>query len=888
MRKIYLFAAVLFGLGSAMPIMTGCQRDYEGQIEIIRNQIKNGNINIESLKDKVKLIEEQIKELEDALVSEDEAIKEEINRVISELQTTKSELNDEISRLEGLIKNNGDDIIRLENAINEASEKFNTKLLEISADIDKINSSINILDGRVGKLEDQVSSLVEKQAAVEETINKLKEEIANLQDTTRLEQLEEALKKLEELNGKLTQDIESARQLVEAVKTATEENATNLDILRSKTAQDIAQIKSDIDSEIFYLSNQMAGLSTSVTALSNSVEMLNRKYDNLGLQLNEMQSAYNLQIQKIWEKINNLGAGEDVEELQQAMAEMQVNFRKLMSDVELELGKMLDTQNLFGEDLQDIEDTLNYHNNRLNSLEEKFNNLDLRVSQLEMEIKNIQDAYSKTIEEINKRIEALENSSGGGNDYSETIELMKNDLETLKNQLKEQINEINSLKGEQDSQAKKLAELDSFARTTIATLEANYKTISGNVDELYNFIAILDTELKESQTLIADLTSEVNTNTGKIAELEGKINEIINGSSNYITREEMEQKLKEVNTTLESKITEVLTKLDQYTTKDEVEALIDQKHEEMQNAINSLTDRISTLEKNLDDLTTQVEQLMSRIQSFELIPDYNDGTIMVERTGNESFKMSVEIEVTPNDLVESLASMQGIFSLRFRDVATVRGVIMNVMNDNVTITGFDKTKGILNLEAETTIKGINYHDQPLKYQVAVELNDGNNHRISEYRGLRQHIDVIDQNVNYIFKDGENTIETNETSDFGSFKEENINLLKILTDQGNVCQIDGENKLFQNVTASSGNGNGIVADKIAYELISIHNKDKSDVTVTLSEYIEVTYEGIIRMAYGLGPNTPTIENYYVTVGMQGIKDEKYCGKKAYVCFKLQKK
>ena len=61
-----LFAAMLLLTGSGCILMTGCQKDYDGQIEILRNQIENGDVNVDNLLKKIELIEKQIVTLQEA------------------------------------------------------------------------------------------------------------------------------------------------------------------------------------------------------------------------------------------------------------------------------------------------------------------------------------------------------------------------------------------------------------------------------------------------------------------------------------------------------------------------------------------------------------------------------------------------------------------------------------------------------------------------------------------------------------------------------------------------------------------------------------------------------------------------------------------------------
>lgn len=83
-----LFAAMLLLTGSGCILMTGCQKDYDGQIEILRNQIENGDVNVDNLLEKIELIEKQIVTLQEA-AKEHAEFKESISKLIKDLETTK-------------------------------------------------------------------------------------------------------------------------------------------------------------------------------------------------------------------------------------------------------------------------------------------------------------------------------------------------------------------------------------------------------------------------------------------------------------------------------------------------------------------------------------------------------------------------------------------------------------------------------------------------------------------------------------------------------------------------------------------------------------------------------------------------------------------------------
>lgn len=49
--KMFLFIVMLLLTGSSCFLMTSCQKDYDGQLEIIRNQLKAGENSYTELKE---------------------------------------------------------------------------------------------------------------------------------------------------------------------------------------------------------------------------------------------------------------------------------------------------------------------------------------------------------------------------------------------------------------------------------------------------------------------------------------------------------------------------------------------------------------------------------------------------------------------------------------------------------------------------------------------------------------------------------------------------------------------------------------------------------------------------------------------------------------------
>lgn len=119
-----LFAAMLLLTGSGCILMTGCQKDYDGQIEILRNQIENGDVNVDNLLEKIELIEKQIVTLQEA-AKEHAEFKESISKLIKDLETTKNELEGKIAELQKAMEENDQNI---KNMIEQTVQEFDKKI----------------------------------------------------------------------------------------------------------------------------------------------------------------------------------------------------------------------------------------------------------------------------------------------------------------------------------------------------------------------------------------------------------------------------------------------------------------------------------------------------------------------------------------------------------------------------------------------------------------------------------------------------------------------------------------------------------------------------------------------------------------------------------------
>lgn len=808
-------------------------------------------------------------------------------------------MNNRIAELQAVIDGNTEEIQQLKEKIQIANQEFNTRLLEVSNQINAIDTSLNVLDGRVAKLETQVEALQEKQKAVELAIEGLKTEMAGLGSdmADQKQKMEEALAQLQEVDNKLTTDIGQLKALVDEVKEATATNAANLESLRQNTIEKITAVKTEVDARIQDVENEMAGLSSTMQSLGNKVNQLNSKYDNLGEQLNNLVEKYDLQIYKIWEAINALTPGSDTElnELKELVTTLQKNLDDLKTAMNQQLEKLLNTQKLFGNDLQQTKELVENHTQKLNELSTRLDQLGLKVSTLEGLIQDMQTAYQLTLTDIEKRLSALE-QQGGGSDPAELAQL-KQDLLALQQKVDKQTQDILNLKGDQQKQAEALTQLNNYVQSSILALQTNYNNLSKEVNGLNSFVETLNDNLKKVNQKLGELTSKVNLQASQIMDLYSQIKDLQEGQSNYVTREEIEKLLDNFydKAAIDRQLETVFQKINDCPTLDDMNQAIEEAAQQLQEQLDKMQQQIAQLTSQYDALKQQVETLMNRIQSFELLADYNDGTVKVKETTPGHYTMELKVEITPEDAAGKLTNLKGIVGLRCREVIPVRSSnsLPAMTVEEVTQSAYGELTVKVGFTLEEALEG----GQALPYQVAVVLNDGNNYKLTEYRPLRlESHEAMDTNTDYTFMAGTEILQTKEDIGVGNFAESEIYklpVLKAILNQSgaSICQIEGIQSLFNAaVTASSTvEGSSRKDLPVVYSLAAIYDT-QGVARGELWNYIEVSTAGQVSMKSNLTPGvTPTsLEGFKMVVGLQAKQNGQNYGKRAYVCFRLQMK
>lgn len=885
-----LFAAMLLLTGSGCILMTGCQKDYDGQIEILRNQIENGDVNVNNLLEKVKLIEKQIETLQE-VAKEHAEFKESISKLIKDLEATKNELEGKIAELQKAMEENDQNI---KNMIEQAVQEFDKKLLELSKEIDaEISAKYNELDGRIRKLEEQYESLQEKQNATEKAISDLKEEIANLKESQLEEKqkLENALKQLEELNQKLTDNLERIDGKLEELDNAAKENAQNLEQLREDTKNDILNLKNEVDGKINEIDTQLEGISDAVSELQNTVQKLNTRYDELDKRINKLIDDYDAQIEKIWEAINN-GGGTTDPELSKLVEQLQNDLNDLQAKVAELNAKYLSIESLYGkldERMGNVEGIVKDHTARISALEKQLDALGVRVTDLEKQIKQMEQIYNDAIADIENRLNSLENGSVPPANLSQ-IKQMLNELKAYVNK---NTNDILQLKGDQEKQAALLSALESKMNAGFLALNNNYNALSGRVDEIYKRLEDALAELSD----LGQLKADVLKNQKDILDLQTKYDELNGKMDKFVTITEVENMLADYynKEQIDNMFAAVYARLDNLPNKDEMDKLIEEATKEIKDQLALMQGEINELKNKCTELEAKVDRLFNRIQSMVIIPQYSSNE-EVELRSRESntYELNVNVKINPADVLNEVTALEGYFHIDSREAIPTRGAgdagpAFTV--EKVAVK--DAAEGIFTVTATCELTTVN--PMTLPFAVAVEFKNSNNNRSTDYKGVRYVPADSEDQTTYTFTSGTGeTVYTKADLGLSNFTEADIyqhDVLEKTMNQGStVTQITVDKPVFEKIVGSSEENPNYKNLPVSYSMGNIYDKDGT-ARPELINYIQVdAHNGTISMKASLTPGVTTddLTGYRVVIGLQARENGINYGKPAYMCVELVQK
>ena len=353
----FIFIVMLFLLGTTSVLMGGCQKDYDGQLEIIRNQIKDGEISLDNLNSKVILIDEQIaalqKALEDAETTEEH--KKDIQAVLKKLDDVKTELEGKIAGLEKKIADNNEELIGIKDSIESLEQQFNENLLAISIEIQGIDVRLDALDGRVNALEGQVKALEEIQDAIQDEIanleEKLEEEIVkgDKHSQEQIDKLNKALDDLTGLQNDLTTKIDELTKRVNKIATDVQHHEQDI----KDAAQDIVDINIRIDGVIADNAAELKDLRNTITDIDKKYTVLSGNFEKLNEEFSKLKDDYTQKIaelEKLIDKVDPTKISKEIEGIKQALNDLSkdvatnkaniISTNKIVAEVKTQVGKL--------------------------------------------------------------------------------------------------------------------------------------------------------------------------------------------------------------------------------------------------------------------------------------------------------------------------------------------------------------------------------------------------------------------------------------------------------------------------------------------------------------------------------------------------------------------
>ncbi|EJX01353.1 chromosome segregation ATPase-like protein [gut metagenome] len=880
-RSIYLLAAALL-IGSNQLLLTGCQKDYDGQIEMLKNLIESGAINVDGLVKKVELIEKQIETLQEA-AKEHAEFRDNIAKLTEDLDATKTDLQNQIDQLKDAMQNYDRN---LEEMIRKAEEKFDAKLKNLSDQINQqIGEKYNELNQKIQTLQEQVNTM-DRTYKLE--IDEIKQRLDALEKQgTDITALKKQLADLQQLVNTNIKDIQGLKddQKAQAQKLTDLENKVNAHIIAMDA--NFKKLTGDVE-DLFTKYNELlsqipdlGALKAQVAQNQKDIADLQLKYQELTGQLKDFVTAAD--VNKLLENYYN-----------------KVEIDKMLADLYAKLNnnalKQEDVKALIAEATKGIQDQVDAMKGELDALKQKVDDLLAKVSTLTQQVQSMKDVYDKLIADLTKRIEALENQGGGQPGVDLTP--LKNQLAQLEQLVNTNIKDIQGLKGDQQAQAQKLADLENQVNAHIIAMDANFKNLTGRVDELFKKFEEL---LNQNPNLgdLSALKAQVAQNQKDIADLQLQYQALTGQLKDFVTAADVNKMLENYynKAEIDKMLADLYAKLNNAPSQQDVQALIDEAKNEIQAKLDAMQGELDALKQQVNDLQTKVDQLFNRLQSLVILPQFSNHCVELKSIAGSNYQLTLNVKVNPANALQQMTELKNYFHIDSREAILSRaagdaGPKFTVIDVKVK----DASAGILTVIAQCQLSNVDPHANKMPFTVAVEFKNDSNNRSSEYVSVRF---VQPQNADqtlYTFKSGSDVLKTAMDSGFKEFNKDNTYVRNLLAETANVdgtpiVQIEGSTPVF--TTPVLGTSQAVPENKdipVFYGLAAVY--DPQGIShMELNNYISVNaIDGAISMKNNLAPGVTMIDltGYKLVLSLQASKGGYNYGEPAYICVELQNK
>ena len=309
-----------------------------------------------------------------------------------------------------------------------------------------------------------------------------------------------------------------------------------------------------------------------------------------------------------------------------------------------------------------IEQQISSINSSITSLESFKSTIDSKVSALEQETAALEKAAAALEQDSAANKAEIEANKAAIAALKEQSEQLGEDIE----ELKEYVEDLNA--GTRTWAEATFATLQQMSaiETRLATIEAFLPTVDTKISEA---IAALETSIKSwVGAQLADYSKTADMEA-RVAKAEAAAKE-----ADDALKAELEKEIKAVSdslSTLKSQFDDkVKALIDEAVAEggvinNEIAAQVKAAKDELDAKITALDERVTALEIKVEALEDAFAEMLSRVQSITVVPDYIDGRVDVPG--------EVRFEILPIEAAEALVANSEAFSFQAVEVATKAG-----------------------------------------------------------------------------------------------------------------------------------------------------------------------------------------------------------------------
>lgn len=311
--------------------------------------------------------------------------------------------------------------------------------------------------------------------------------------------------------------------------------------------------------------------------------------------------------------------------------------------------------------------------------------------------------------------------------------------------LSQRISELKTYVEEQLKAAK------DWAQATFSTLEQYQQTVSA-LAALEQSIKDLKTELSEaiskaisdSETSMKAWVNEQLSGYWTCAELESKLRAL---QEEFTENDDAQQKqidsLSQVLEESVSSLTEAYQAAIASAIKDSEGRISEKIAKDIAAANKVLEDRITKLEGRVKDLedwkekvNAQIEDLISRVQSINVVPQYSDGSVDIHNCLSES---EIDIEISPSSVAEKLVEQgASVFSM-----AAVYTETKAVSFIDIPVKRVSYDNGVVTLSVDGSVLSKSFLSGSQTASARIAVSAGKTDIKSEYFSIQVYYDMMD-------------------------------------------------------------------------------------------------------------------------------------------------